>query len=83
MSELWRRLRVLFRRDCLDGDLEAEMRAHPEMSAEDQQASGLDPTDPATFAAAALGLACIALLARYLPVRRAARGDALAAIRHE
>jgi ABC-type antimicrobial peptide transport system permease subunit len=41
------------------------------------------PTDPATFAAAALGLAGIALLAMVLPARRAARGDALAALRHE
>jgi putative ABC transport system permease protein len=41
------------------------------------------PTDPATFAAAALGLAGIALLAAYLPARRAAQSDALAALRHE
>jgi len=41
------------------------------------------PTDPATFAAASLGLAGIALLAAYLPARRASRGDALAALRHE
>ena len=41
------------------------------------------PTDPATFAAAALGLAGIGLLAAYLPARRAARSDALAALRHE
>lgn len=41
------------------------------------------PTDPATFAAAALGLAAIALLATYLPARRAARADALVALRHE
>jgi putative ABC transport system permease protein len=41
------------------------------------------PTDPLTFAVASLGLAGIALLATYLPARRAARGDALAALRHE
>ena len=41
------------------------------------------PTDPATFAAASLGLAGMAVLATYLPARRAARGDALAALRHE
>ena len=41
------------------------------------------PADPATFAAASLGLAGIALLAAYLPSRRVARGNALAALRHE
>jgi putative ABC transport system permease protein len=41
------------------------------------------PSDPATFAAAGLGLAVIAAVACYLPALRAARGDALAALRHE
>jgi putative ABC transport system permease protein len=43
----------------------------------------IQPTDPATFVEAALGLAGIALLATYLPARRTAHADALASLRHE
>jgi len=35
MSELWRRVRMLFHRDRLDRELEEEMRAHLEMLAEE------------------------------------------------
>ncbi len=41
------------------------------------------PTDPATFAAASLGLAGIALLATYLPARRATEIEPTEAIRYE
>ncbi|MGH2523445.1 MAG: hypothetical protein ACRDH2_13155, partial [Anaerolineales bacterium] len=44
---------------------------------------GVNANDPATFAGVALLLALIALLACYLPVRRAVRIDPLAALRHE
>ena len=51
------------------------------------QISGLlfdsEAIDPVTFMAAALVLAVTALLAAYLPARRAARVDALVALRHE
>jgi len=43
----------------------------------------LKPTDPATIAAAVLMLAAIAVLAGYLPGRRAAGVDPMTALRYE
>jgi putative ABC transport system permease protein len=42
---------------------------------------GVRPTDPATFAAAALGITLVALVASYLPVRRVTKGQPNAALR--
>ncbi len=44
---------------------------------------GLQPTDPATIAAGVLVLVATALVASYLPARRAARIDPLTALRSE
>ena len=44
---------------------------------------GLTPTDPTTMTGAALVLASAALLAAYVPARRASRVDPMTALRHE
>jgi len=44
---------------------------------------GVAPTDPLTYATASAGLAAVALLATWLPARRAARVDPAVVLRAE
>jgi ABC-type antimicrobial peptide transport system permease subunit len=44
---------------------------------------GLDPQDPAAFAAVVVVLTIVAALAAWFPARRAARVDPTIALRHE
>jgi ABC-type lipoprotein release transport system permease subunit len=44
---------------------------------------GITPTDPYTFLGVAVVLSLVALLASYVPARRAIRLDTMETLRHE
>jgi ABC-type lipoprotein release transport system permease subunit len=48
-----------------------------------QQLFELSPRDPVTLAGVALGLLVVAVLAAWVPARRAMQVDAMTALRHE
>jgi hypothetical protein len=62
--------------DAVTVEIEAAMLA-------DGKLFGLNPYDPLTISLSAVALTAVAILASYLPARRAARLDPMAALRDE
>ena len=85
LNELWQRLRT-----CRQGALliSSGLLAGlvPPSVSDDRSATswvGIAPSDPITYAAVAMLLLVIALVASYVPARRAARIDPSVVLRHD